>query len=416
MLQMFENQRLLIIGTVWPEPNSSAAGTRMMQLIEFFQEEGAEITFACSASNLEYSEDLQSLGIQTKKIKVNDAGFDEFISALNPSMVLFDRFMTEEQFGWRVAEQCPNAFRILDTEDLHSLRHGRHKAFKEGRTFANENLYSDEARREIASIYRCDLSLIISEFEYELLTGFFKIDSAILLYIPFMMDNLNREKTGQLPSFEDRAHFVSIGNFLHEPNWDAVRFLKEEIWSLIRKELPEAEMLIYGAYSSAKVEQLHNEREGFLIKGRAESAEKAIKHSRLVLAPLRFGAGLKGKLVDAMRFGTPSITTDIGAEGLMMDEQWGGAIANDPESFAEKAIQLYQNKSEWENTQQTGFDLFDKLFDIKKHQKDLKEKLDSVLNNLDTHRKKNFIGSMFLQNTLQSYKYMSKWIEEKNKN
>ena len=412
---MFENQRLLIIGTVWPEPNSSAAGARMMQLIEFFQEEGAEITFACSASNLEYSEDLESFGIQTKKIKVNDACFDEFISTLNPSLVLFDRFMTEEQFGWRVAEQCPNAFRILDTEDLHSLRYGRHKAFKVGRTFINEDLYSDEARREIASIYRTDLSLIISEFEFELLTDFFKIDTAILHYVPFMIKKLNIEEAARLPTFKERAHFVSIGNFLHEPNWDAVRFLKEEIWKLIRKELPKAEMHIYGAYSSAKVEQLHNEQEGFLIKGRAESAEEVIKRARMVLAPLRFGAGLKGKLVDAMRFGTPSITTDIGAEGLSTHKEWGGAVENDPESFSKKAVQLYQNKSKWENAQKNGFELFNQLFDKNKHKIELKEKLDFIFNNLKSHRKKNFIGSMFLQNTLQSYKYMSKWIEEKNK-
>ena len=121
---MFANQQLLIIGTVWPEPRSSAAGARMMQLIQFFKKEGAEITFACSASNLEYSENLDRLDIKTKQIKINDSGFDTFIKELKPSVVLFDRFMTEEQFGWRVAEHCPDALRILDTEDLHSLRYG----------------------------------------------------------------------------------------------------------------------------------------------------------------------------------------------------------------------------------------------------------------------------------------------------
>jgi len=412
---MFESQCILIIGTVWPEPKSSAAGTRMMQLIEFFQEEGANITFACSASNLEYSEDLGLLGIKTEKVKVNDSSFDLFISELNPKIVLFDRFMTEEQFGWRVAKHCSNAIRILDTEDIHSLRYGRHKALKEGRSFSYDDLYSDEARREIASIYRCDLSLIISKFEFELLIDFFLIDPSLLHYVPFMMDKLVVQETELLPSFENRVHFISIGNFLHEPNWDGVRYLKEKIWGSIRKELPDAEMHIYGAYTSAKVEQLHNVEQGFFVKGRAESVEEVMKQSRMLLAPLRFGAGLKGKLVDAMRFGTPSITTNIGTEGLMIDGKWGGAVENSPESFAEKAIQLYQNKPEWKNTQQTGFELFDKLFDKKEHQKDIKEKIGPVLNNLDTHRKKNFIGSVFLQNTLQSYKYMSKWIEEKNK-
>lgn len=413
---MLTSNRLLIIGTVWPEPRSSAAGSRMMQLIEFFQKEECEITFACSASNLEFSEDLENLGIQVKQIKINDSGFNEFIKDLNPSIVLFDRFMTEEQFGWRVTEHCPDVIRILDTEDLHSLRYGRHKAFKEGRDFTNDDLYSNEARREIASIYRCDLSLIISSFEMELLTDFFKVDSSILQYLPFMKEAINECEQKELPSFSDRKHFVSIGNFLHEPNWDAVRFLKEEIWGLIRKELPKAELHIYGAYTSPKVEQLHNERKGFLVKGRAESAEEVIKHARVLLAPLRFGAGLKGKFVDAMQYGTPSVTTDIGVEGLMIDKGWGGVIENDPIFFAESAIRLYQNKEEWEKAQQIGFKLCDELFDKKEHSKNLKKKIEFINSNLKEHRGKNFIGSMLLQNTIQSYKYMSKWIEEKNKN
>ena len=413
---MLASKRLLIIGTVWPEPKSSAAGSRMMQLIEFFQRGECEITFACSASNLEFSEDLENIGVQVKQIKINDSGFNEFIKDLNPNVVLFDRFMTEEQFGWRVTEYCPDAIRILDTEDLHSLRYGRHKAFKEGREFSLDDLYSNEARREIASIYRCDLSLIISSFEMELLTEFFKVDSSILQYLPFMKETIHEAEQKEFPSFSDRTYFVSIGNFLHEPNWDAVRFLKEEIWGLIRKELPKAELHIYGAYTSQKVEQLHNEREGFIVKGRAESAEEVIKHARVLLAPLRFGAGLKGKLVDAMQYGTPSVTTDIGVEGLMIDKEWGGIIENDPISFAENAIRLYQNKEEWEKAQQIGFNIFNSLFNKEEHSKSLGEKIEELSEGIAEHRKKNFIGSVLNQNTIQSYRYMSKWIEEKNKN
>jgi hypothetical protein len=411
---MFANQCLLIIGTVWPEPNSSAAGTRMMQLIDFFQQEGAEITFACSASNLQYSEDLEELDIKTANIKVNDSSFDEFIRSLKPDIVLFDRFMTEEQFGWRVAEQCPDSLRILDTEDLHFLRYARHQAFKEGREFKKDDLYSEEAKREIASIYRCDLSLIISKVEFELLTNFFNIDESILQYVPFLLDPLNKDHRSSLPSFDERNHFISIGNFLHEPNWDAVLYLKEEIWSLIRKELPHAELHIYGAYTSPKVEQLHNQSEGFLIKGRAEDAGEVIKQAKVLLAPLRFGAGLKGKLVDAMKDGTPFITTDIGGEGLGLEIE--ESIANDPKQFAKCSIQLFKSSTTWSIAQKRGFDRFNDLFDKTVHHKKLKEKISQVKAVLETHRNRNFIGSILHKNTLQSYKYMSKWIEEKNKN
>ncbi len=413
---MFANQRLLILGTVWPEPESSAAGTRMMQLLDFFLANEFEITFACSASNLEFSEDLKTLGIKTENIKINDSGFDRLIQDLKPDIVLFDRFMTEEQFGWRVSEHCPEALKILDTEDLHSLRYARHKALKKGTEFKLEDLYSDEARREIAAIYRCDISLIISKFEYELLTDFFNIDAEILHYLPFMFEELDSDHLFDIPKFEERQNFISIGNFLHEPNWDAVRFLKEDIWKLIRKELPEAELHIYGAYTSSKVEQLHNEQEGFLIKGRAKSAEEVLKQSRVLLAPLRFGAGLKGKFVDAMKFGTPSVTTKIGAEGMKINQGWCGELGETPDEIAQKAIQIYSDKSVWVEAQKTGVQIFNQLFKKAEHEESFGVKIESVTKSLQDHRKRNFIGSMMLQNTLQSYKYMSKWIEEKNKN
>ena len=91
------------------------------------------------------------------------------VKELNPEIVLFDRFMVEEQFGWRVTECCPDALKILDTEDLHCLRQARQVAVKENREFTLNDLYSDVAKREIASILRCDLTLMVSEFEINLL-------------------------------------------------------------------------------------------------------------------------------------------------------------------------------------------------------------------------------------------------------
>ena len=97
---------------------------------------------------------------------MNSSSFDEFICQLNPTIVVFDRFMIEEQFGWRVAENCPDAIRMLDAEDLHSLRNSRQLALKTNADFQLESLLeNDIAKREIASILRCDISLIISSFE-----------------------------------------------------------------------------------------------------------------------------------------------------------------------------------------------------------------------------------------------------------
>ncbi len=408
-------QHILIIGFVWPEPNSSAAGSRMMQLIYLFQFKGWKITFASAAADSEFMFDVRDLGIDKVKIELNSESFDSFISNLQPSLVVFDRFMIEEQFGWRVAEHCPNALRILDTEDLHSLRAARQKAFKENRTFIPDDLICDVAKREVASILRCDISLIISEVEMDILQNYFKVDASLLYYLPFMLKPIDIDSIGNLPTFEERNNFITIGNFLHEPNWNAVQYLKEAIWPLIKKELPETELHIYGAYPSQKVNELHQPNNSFFIMGRAPDANAVVLQARVCLAPLRFGAGIKGKLVEAMLCGTPSVTTDIGAEGMHDNLEWGGIIANTAQEIASAAIELYTNKIKWKKAQENGVAIINNFYSKTLLGEPFIKYILDVQNNLKKHRMKNFIGAMLMHHTMTSTKYMARWIEAKNK-
>lgn len=409
-------KHLLIIGFVWPEPKSSAAGSRMMQLIEAFQSINYTIMFASACAKTNNAFDLETIGVSQKSIVLNSATFDDFIKELNPSIVLFDRFMTEEQFGWRVAEYCPNALRIIDTEDLHCLRKGRQQAFKDHEPFDESYLFNDTAKREIASIYRSDLSLIISEAEMEILKNDFKVDTSLLLYLPFMLDEVSETKIKNLPSFNERRHFITIGNFLHEPNYNAVLYLKEAIWPLIRKQLPKADLKIYGAYASQKVNQLHNEKDGFLIEGFAGDVNSVMQQARVCLAPIQFGAGLKGKLVDAMLNGTPCVMSSIAAEGMFGNLQVNGLVEDKPELFAKKAIQLYQDENLWSKKQNNGFEVINKRFNKVYFQAEFLKQIEIANQQLIKKRLNNFTGQMLKHHTLQSTKFMSKWIAEKHKN
>lgn len=408
-------KRLLVIGYVWPEPDSSAAGKRMLQLLDFFLKLDYKITFSTTTSRTAYAADLESLGIETQKIRLNDPGFDEFIQKLDPALVLFDRFMMEEQFGWRVTETCPAAMKILDTEDLHFLRKAREMSLKKGIPVEELLLTSDEAKREIASIYRCDLSLIISEAEMNLLQNTFRIDNSLLLYLPFLLPKISEEEVAAFPNFDERQHFVSIGTFLHEPNWNQVLYLKERIWPLIRKELPQAEMHIYGSYPSQKVYNLHQPASGFLVRGRAENAEEVMRTSRLCLAPLLFGAGLKGKLIQAMQCGTPSITTAVGAEGIPGELPWNGAIEDEPADFARAAIELYQNETLWKEKQQNGTRIINTRFSSPQLEKEFRSRIEALEKDLQLHRRKNFTGAMLQHHHHRSTYFMSKYIELKNR-
>ncbi len=407
-------KKLLIISTSWPAPHYSAAGVRLMQLVDFFKEEAYKVTIACTADKSDVKEsDFE--GIVLVPILLNDSSFDTFISDLNPDIVLFDRFMAEEQFGWRVAEHAPNAIRILDTEDLHSLRKVREQAIKQNLDFTTALwLQNDLTKREMASIYRCDLTLIISSFEMELLKPIFANHESLLLHLPFMMNGLD-DPTIKWTPFEERKDFIFIGFGGHAPNVDAIGQLKKEIWPLIKMELPQVVLHIYGSNLPQHISQMHDLKTGFLIEGWAESAEQVVANTRIMLAPLRFGAGLKGKLANAMRCGTPSVTTTIGAEGMHDGLPWNGMVCDDPKAFAEAAIALYWNKKDWELFQRNGIAIINEGFDKKTLGAKLRSRITSVKANLVHHRAKNFLGEMLRYQTMASTKYMAKWIEEKNR-
>jgi glycosyltransferase involved in cell wall biosynthesis len=401
--------RALVIGYVWPEPVSSAAGTRMLELVRLLLKMDYQVTFASAAALSEHRFDLNSLCVNEKSIALNCSSFDEFVRELQPNLVLFDRFFTEEQFGWRVEQACPDALRILDTEDLHSLRHVRQQLLKSAQkrcdseeekqsvapvTADNEQLYrqmcaGDMAVREVAAIFRCDLSLMISEVEIDLLQCYFSVPSRLLFYCPFLTQQ--KVDVASLRDFSARQHFIAIGNFRHEPNWDSVLWLKHQLWPMIRAQLPQAELHIYGAYPPPKATQLHNAKDGFHVKGWAVDAQAVMQPARVCLAPLRFGAGIKGKLMDAMRCGTPSITTSIGVESMSGGLPWGGAVADVAETFVRD------------------------YFYRRDHALALQTRLTELLHNLQRERGDNFIGQMLRHHSHKSTQYMGQWIEAKNK-
>jgi len=407
----------LVIGHVWPEPKTTAAGQRMLQLLTAFQSFGCTITFASTATKTEFSVDLKAMGVAEVAIEMNNASFDHFVAELRPELVIFDRFMVEEQFGWRIADHCPEALRILNTEDLHSLRETRAECFKKEKDFEIADwLNGNKTKREIASIFRSDVTLLVSEEEVHLLKEHIGINDKLLLLLPFMLDEINEETTGKWPDFSKRTDFITFGNGRHLPNVDAINYLKREIWPMIRKRLPEANVHVYGAYLPDSVKIMHNPEEGFLVHGWIDDLEAEVKKRKVLLAPLRFGAGIKGKLTLAMQNGTPNMTTSIGYEGMAYGESWGGMVADTPQEFAQKAVKLYLEEPEWTITQEHGIELINTHYAKANLQKRLYEAITNLRKTLAAHRTQNFIGQMLQHQANAATKYMGKWIEEKSKN
>lgn len=410
---------LIILGYVWPEPNSSAAGSRMLSLIKLYLSYGWQVQFASPAELSPHRFLLAELGVAEKQIRLNCDSFDRWLTEQNPQAVIFDRFMLEEQFGWRVEQACPEAMRILDMEDCHALRQARQHCHTQQRPVDAVALNSELALREVAAIYRCDLTLVISEAEMQLLQQHYGVPVALLCYCPFWLDRLpacarHDSTLPNLPSFDQRRHFIAIGNFRHAPNWQAVLWLKQQIWPLIRRKLPDTELHIYGAYPPPKATALDHPAQGFFVKGWVADSRAAMRTARICLAPLAFGAGLKGKLLEAMCQGTPSVTTDIGAEGMSIASGWCGIIANDSMAIADAAVALYQDELHWQQAQQQGLHIIRSRFGPDQALR-VWQHIEQIRTALEQQRQSNFTGLMLRHHAYRSTKFMGQWIETKNK-
>lgn len=404
-------RKVLIITQTWPEPATTAAGVRTMQLVKCLQEAGFEIIIASTATFTEFSFDPELYGVAVKTVRLNDSAFDKWIGEVAPEVVIFDRFMTEEQFGWRVADALPAALRILNTQDLHSLRICREETLDIGEEFSTGRWLQHECTlREVGSIYRSDCSLIISSFEFQLLCDQVKIDPTLLFHLPFMIPPVQLES---MLSFGKRDGFIFIGNGRHRPNVDAINWLKSDIWPGIRKQLPQARVEVYGAYMPPEISKLHQPENGFYIMGWANDSLSVLGRAKVQLAPLRFGAGIKGKLAESMQCGTPSVTTGIGVEGMHNHLPWGGAIAGDASAFAAAAVRLHDDETHWCKAQQRGIEIISRFYSEKELGMAFLGKITRLQEGLEAHRAGNVIGAMLKHNSMASTKYMGKWIEAK---
>ena len=402
------SKSVLVIGHGIPEPQSTGAGVRMVQLLTLLKELDYEIQF-CSTADPVANSCLEDLNILYTQIELNSDSFDKFVTHLNPQAVVFDRFMTEEQFGWRVKEHCPNALRILDTEDLHFLR--MHRQQHNDGSLPSLQL-SDIAKRELSAMYRSDLSLIISKFEFRFLVSDLGVSNSILHHLPFLVESKNIKK--EVPSFNEREGFYFVGNGKHAPNVDAIMYLHAN-WPKLRASLSGATLHIYGAYLPEYIKQLHSPKSNFFVHGYVEALNAAIQKHRVLLASINFGAGQKRKIFDAWLTGSAVVTSVLGAEGIGDSNNFGGYIYKDEAQFLEFARAVYSQEEKWTKAVNDGLKLLATSFDRELFKREFSAVLSEITANLTAFRNQNTFGQILWHHSLQSTKYLSKWIQEKNK-
>jgi len=393
---------VLVIAQAWPRPNSP-----MLQRLQGFLARGWQVTFASPAAPEQQDANLSAL----RAVELVDSDFDPFIGGLAPDVVLFERFELEERFAWRVEQHCPKALRLLDSGDLQSLREARHALlrrrlalgldpndFRELFATSGSDLYQQMApaeltRREIAAIHRSDLSLVVSDVEIDLLVNGFGVPPALLHWCPPMPE---APRTATVP-FGEREHIIAFVDFRDPADWDSVLWLKHNIWPMVRRHLPDAQLHLHGPSPSAKALALHDPAGGLLIFEHDAEPAALLGKARLCLAALRFGAGIKGVLLDAMLAGTPSITTPIGSEAMHGTQPWPGQVSATAEGLAKAVIALYADEDRWNQAQRNAAPLLDTHFNRRWHGAALAERIEQTLMELADQRLYNFTGAMLRQ-------------------
>jgi hypothetical protein len=364
-------------------------------------------------------------------------------------LVVFDRFFVEEAHSFRFRHAFPDTALVLDMQDMHSLRWGRQAIAeswdKEARKQAQHsdplgclprvlnylpNVEDERFLRELASIHRSDLTLVCSPRELHWLNTVYNVPGEKLCLASFFVDENSYENKPlpRSPSDAQPPRFVFCGGFKHAPNADAANLLIEHVWPRLKTELPKSTLHIYGAFCPDHL-LAHNRKSsstGIHVHGyEPDLASIFGRDGGILLAPLRFGAGIKGKIVDAWVFGMPVVTTPIGSEGMTISRNddvsggdggvvFGGSIASTLEVFCQEAVDLARDQGVYRQAQISGF-LLRELFSASANWKQVQTRLLDVLDGdtLAHKRKRDPTRAMLWHQSLRSTEYFSRWVEMK---
>ena len=358
-----------------------------------------------------------------------------------------DSFMLSSSLMEKVISSYPILHAVDNEEELEEEGGGQNEAKEKSEISSNakRDQFNSTLLRELASIHRSDLTLVCSPYELALLRDEYGIPPHKLTLASFFIDQVEDKyfSSSSSPSsstsaiinptefsFEQRSNFVVLGGFKHAPNIDQVKVLKYHLWPDIRKQIPHAKLYVYGAYAPQSILQLHNEAEGFIVKGYIPDVKDILPHCRVMLAPLRFGAGIKGKIIDSWKYGCPVVTTPIGSEGMTVkttvvdndhDEheetkKWGGIVASNSHDFVQGAVNLYNNEKQWMICQTEGRKLIQELFDAEQNLECLNDNIKLALENKIKRRQRDYFSASLWNQQSRSTEYFSKWIEQKEMN
>ena len=342
-------RQVLVVDALTPQPDRDSGSLRLVNLMRMLREEGMHVVFLpANRSHCDgYTQALQESGIEAwyaPYAKRTPAWLREHGPRFDS--VLLCRHYVASEFLPLVRRHAPQARVLFDTVDLHYLRERRAAEFSGDATLLRA---AQRTRtRELAVIAGADTTLVVSAAERALLA----VDAPQARVE--VLSNLHEVAGAGLP-FAQRRDLIFVGGFRHPPNVDAVRWFIDDVFPRVRTALPEVAFHCIGGDVPAEI-RARADRDGVVVHGHVADIAPYMDGCRVSVAPLRFGAGVKGKVNLAMAHGQPVVATTCAVEGMHLADGRDVLVADDAAAFAERIVRLYQDQSLWERLAQAGLE------------------------------------------------------------
>lgn len=392
-----KGKRILIIDDIPPLPDRAAGALRHYHTLNEMLNLGYKVTYVhlmgkqyLDESGIKYLNDFKMRGVEF--IWFNYEYWYSFRETENAksyiNILLSFLELRERDFDfvyiafWHIAEyfidviksQIPDVPILIDTMDIHYLREIRQAELSKDKSLMTKAL--ENKRRELALYTKADCVTTVTEADRLELKKYLNNKPI------FVLTDVHNVRS-ETPSFHRRKDIMFVGNFNHNPNEDAVLYFVKEIFPIIKRQLPEINFYIVGNNPSEKIKAL--QKEDIVVTGWVPDVKTYIDKCRLEVVPLRFGAGNKGKVGEALSSGIPIVTTSIGAEGMGIENNVHAFVSDDTKQFADYVVELYENEELWNRFSEEGKKLIASQYSSELMRKRLKFIFNKNKDSLKTH-------------------------------
>jgi GT2 family glycosyltransferase/glycosyltransferase involved in cell wall biosynthesis len=341
--------QVLIIDALTPAPDHDSGSLRLVNLMRLLREEGAHVVFLPANRRHAggYTEALQQLGVEAWSTPYAGRA-PAWLREHGPRFdtVLVSRHYVAREFLPLLRRHAPQARIVFDSVDLHYLRERR--AAELAGDPALLRAAARTRRQELGMIAAADRTLVVSAAERELLARDAP-DARVEV-----LSNLHQLSGPGLP-FAQRRDLVFVGGFRHPPNVDAVRWFVTAVWPSLRARLPELRFHCIGGHVPAAIAALATHA-GVHVHGHVADIAPYMDGARIALAPLRYGAGVKGKVNLSMAHGQPVVATTCAVEGMHLRDGVDVLVADDARAFADAVLRLHEDAALWQQLSANGLD------------------------------------------------------------